>query len=259
LGKHLSGGAMRRTHMDAIGAQRQHYRGIATEFDVRYNRDNANHLYKIEEIGRSIFDLLPAKGGGYDVLELGGGSGIHASYFLRNHQGQIRSFTLSDLSPEMLDQARKRLAGLPVTYLASEAENIRSRQSFDAIYVSGAMHHFASPQASIQSMWEHLRPGGVVAICEPNVWNPINFVKAMKDYSLEKGQFKVTRRNIHRMLTEQGFRVSVSRVLHWRGGLEIARLLWPYRRLESIRALNYGAVMFLLVGAKPDPRPYSPN
>lgn len=234
---------------DKIALQREHYDDIARDFDVRYNRANPNHMRKIDEIGRAFFDNLPPKPEGYDFLELGGGTGIHAESFLRNNLKQIRSFTLSDLSEAMLDEARKRLRDFQVNYFASPAEEIATTQTFDGIYVSGAMHHFTNPAAAIASMHERLRPSGVLVICEPIVWNPVNFVKAAIN-SLEWGQFRITRQNVGKMLSEQGYRVVTSRVLHWRGDNRVSDLLWPYERLKSVRWLNYAAVMFLIAAIR---------
>ena len=242
-------GISRASTTDKITAQREHYEEIAREFDVRYNRTNPNHMRKIDEIGRAFFANLAPKSEGYDFLELGGGTGIHAESFLRKNLKQIRSFTLSDLSEAMLDEARKRLRDFQVNYFASPAEEIATTETFDGIYVSGAMHHFANPAAAIKSMRERLRPGGVLVICEPIVWNPVNFMKAVVD-RLEWGQFFVTRHNIGRILTEQGYKTASSRVLHWRGGNRISDLLWPYERLETVGWLNYAAVMFLIAAIK---------
>ncbi len=235
--------------MDVIQAQRDHYQKIARDYDDRYNRQNSNHFYKIDQIADAVVRNLKASPDGFDVLELGGGTGIHAQRFLQRNLPGLRSFTLSDLSSEMLQQARKKLGEYPVNYLVSPAETIATTDMFDAIYVSGAMHHFSNPRKSIESMRERLRPGGVVVICEPVVWNPVNFIKAAID-RLEWGQFRVTRNNIEKALRETGFNVRESRVLHWRGPNRMANILWPHERLERIEQLNPLAVMFLLVATK---------
>ena len=121
---------------------------------------------------------------------------------------------------------------------------------FDAIFCSGAMHHFEDARASIVSMRDHLRPGGAIVICEPIVWNPVNFVKAAKD-KLEWSQFTATRSNVARMLVEAGLNLRVNRVLHWRAPGEFARKLWPYDKLEAYPVLDSAAVMYLEAATKP--------
>ena len=226
----------------------QHYETIAGRFDATYDRENSNHLYKIEQISRVMFDNLPSLER-YDVLELGGGTGIHAHHFIEANRHRNLRYTLSDLSPLMLEQARVRLRGFDVDYFASAAENIATNRKFDAIFCSGAMHHFENVWQSIESMRDHLNPRGVVVVCEPIVWNPVNFVKAAKD-RLEWSQFTATRSNVARMLRESGLSLTTNRVLHWRAGSPFIRRLWPYNSLEAYTALDLGAVMYLLAATK---------
>jgi SAM-dependent methyltransferase len=227
----------------------RHYEAIAGHFDATYSRENSNHLYKIEQISKGMFDNLPPRAK-HEILEIGGGTGIHAYHFLEANLNRSLHYTLSDLSPLMLDQAKVRLEKFDVDYFPSAGENIATDKTFDAIFCSGAMHHFEDARQSIVSMHDHLNPNGVVVICEPIVWNPVNFVKAAKD-RLEWSQFVVTRSNVARMLAENGFSVKVNRALHWRAGSDFGRRVWPYDKLEAHPYLDLAAVMFLLVATKP--------
>jgi ubiquinone/menaquinone biosynthesis C-methylase UbiE len=238
-----------RDFMSARQDNLDHYETIADHFDETYNRENSNHLYKIDQISKVMFDHLPALDS-YDVMELGGGTGIHAYHFLEASAHRNIHYTLSDISPKMLEKAKIRLAKFNVDYVVSAAENIATDKTFDAIFCSGAMHHFEDAQASIESMRDHLRPGGAIVVCEPIVWNPVNFVKAAKD-RLEWSQFTATRSNVARMLQESGMNVKVNRVLHWRAGSEFGRMLWPFEKLEAYPLLDMAAVMYLQVATKP--------
>jgi ubiquinone/menaquinone biosynthesis C-methylase UbiE len=226
----------------------QHYEAIADHFDETYNRENSNHLYKIDQISKVMFDNLPSLER-YDIMELGGGTGIHAFHFLEANAHRDINYTLSDISPKMLERAKIRLAKFRVDYLVSAGENIATDRRFDAIFCSGAMHHFEDARASIESMRDHLKPGGAVVVCEPIVWNPVNFVLAAKD-RLEWSQFTATRSNVARMLRESGLDLKVNRVLHWRAGPEFVRNLWPYEKLEAYTFLDTAAVMYLLAATK---------
>jgi ubiquinone/menaquinone biosynthesis C-methylase UbiE len=228
------------------------YQKLADDYDRRFSRENPNHLYKIAEIARSLFAALPERADGYDILEVGGGTGIHARHFLGAYSSRVRSFVLSDLSPAMLEQARARLGEFAqVEYLVSPGESLATERSFDGIYVSGAMHHFSDPARSIVEMRVHLRPGGVLVVCEPNVWNPANLLLALSMRE-DWGQFSVTRRNIRALLKSNGFDIATDRVLHWKGGPALARTLWPYDRLERVHALDPLAVMFLFGATRRD-------
>jgi ubiquinone/menaquinone biosynthesis C-methylase UbiE len=228
--------------------QREQYATIAAEFDRKYNRENANHYYKIEQIEDAFEKFLPPSEQGWDLMEIGAGSGIHAHHVLRRLAPRIRSFVLSDLSAEMLELARTRIGeSEKVQYLVSPAEEMTLDRKLDGIYISGSMHHFSDYRQSIRALAKQLKPDGILVICEPNVWNPINLVKALKDYSLEVGQFSVTKANITRALEEEGFDVLSRRVLHYRSGNELAQKMYPYEALERLPFLNVLAIMFLIV------------
>jgi ubiquinone/menaquinone biosynthesis C-methylase UbiE len=182
-------------------------------------------------------------------MELGGGTGIHAFHFLEANAHRDINYTLSDISPKMLEKAKIRLAKFNVDYLVSAGENIATDGTFDAIFCSGAMHHFEDARASIESMRDHLKPGGAVVVCEPIVWNPVNFVLAARD-RLEWSQFTATRSRVARMLRESGLNMKVNRALHWRAGSEFVRNLWPYEKLEAYAFLDTTAVMYLLAATK---------
>ena len=191
-----------------IDQQREHYAAIAREFDQKYNRENSNHYYKIEQIEKAFERFLSPSAIGWDLMEVGAGSGIHAQHVLEHLGDKIRSFVLADLSAEMLERAKARMGNSPkIAYVVSPAEEILLDRKFDGIYVSGSMHHFSDYHRSIVAARNQLKSDGVLVICEPNVWNPVNLVKAVKDYSLEVGQFSVTRHNIGKTLSEEGFEV----------------------------------------------------
>lgn len=231
-----------------IGQQRAHYASIAGEFDRKYNRANSNHYYKIEQIEQAFEQYLPPSAEGWDLMEIGAGSGIHAQHVMKSLGSKLRSFVLSDLSTEMLELAKTRMGeSEKLDYLVSPAEEIACSAKFEGIYISGSMHHFSDYRRAIAAAKNQLKPGGVLVICEPNVWNPVNLVKALKDYSLEVGQFSVTKANIARTLEEEGFDVLSQRVLHFRSGNRLGERLFPYRRLEKVSLLNFLSIMFLLV------------
>ena len=244
--------ARRQRHIDQ---QRQHYAEIAHEFDRKYDRENSNHYYKVEQIEAAFEKHLRPAEGGWDLMEIGAGSGIHAKHVAENLGAKIRSFALVDLSAEMLETAKSRMsAWRNVEYVVSPAEQIELARKFDGIYVSGSMHHFSDYQQAIRNARPLLKDDGVLVICEPNVWNPVNLVKALKDYSLEVGQFSVTRKTVSRALQEAGFDVLSSRVLHYRAGGAVPRAIYPYERLQRLPLLDVLSVMFIVV-ARPKPVP----
>lgn len=234
--------------------QAGYYNNSASDFDTKHNRENANHLYKIEQIAETFFRHLNQEQECFDFMEVGSGTGIHAYHFLKDHSAKINSIMLSDISENMLHQAQKRLHEFThkTSYAVMPAEKFATGKTFDGIFVSGSMHHFSSPKAALAEMKKHLNPGGVVVICEPVVWNPVNFFKALREIRSEYGQFKVQRGNVRRYLQTLGYQILTERVLHYRAGSPALRRLIPYKRLEDYSFFNAMAVMFLF-GARLEP------
>lgn len=240
---------------DKIRRQKEHYSLFAKGFDKKYNRENSNHLYKIEEIEGLFFSHLISKSSKkkYDFLEIGGGTGVHARHFLQKFEDKIGKFVLIDLSREMVEIAKPRLTKYShlVDYYIAPAEKIDIDQMFDGIYISGALHHFASPFEALKRAKKLLRPGGVFVVCEPVVWNPVNFIKAIN--SNEFGQFTSARRGcIRSHLKTLDFTILSDRVLHYRSGSPFLRKMWPYKNLESFRILDPLAIMFLFGAMVPE-------
>lgn len=233
----------------SIKKQWMHSERVAGAYDEIYCRDNSNHSYKIEQITDTLLGLLDKNKPSYDFLEIGAGTGLHARHFLEHQGPRIQSLTLSDLSEGMLQNAKDRLKAFScVRYLVAPAETMETDRRFDAVYMSGAMHHFANPRQAILNCQKLLGPGGILVVCEPNVWNPVNLVRALVS-PVDWQQFRVTRAQVKNWLTEAGYRIESNRVLHWRGRGAWVQKLWPFQTLEKIPLLNAAAVMFL-IGAR---------
>ena len=98
------------------------------------------------------------------LLDLGGGSGVHTIELVRRGF----SVTLVDLSPELLDQARRHLAeaGLAAdAVIVGDAACLEVDDVFDAVLCAGPLYH-ASDHDDLQRMLDTcrrvLRPGGVL-------------------------------------------------------------------------------------------------
>lgn len=228
--------------------QADYYNAFADEFDTRCHRENSNHVYKIEQIADTFFRHLNPDKQNYDFMELGTGTGIHAYHFLKNYGAKINSFMLTDISEKMLQQANNRLSEFSnkTSYSVMPAEKFVTQKKFDGIFVSGSMHHFANPLVALAEMKKHLKPEGLVVVCEPVVWNPVNFYKALREIRAEHGQFKTQRKTVRRHMHKLGYHIVTDRVLHYRAGSSTLRRVIPYEKMENFQLLNMMAVMFLL-------------
>lgn len=151
--------------------QQDFYSKEATFFDVKQRRENRNHFNKI----KAISDFLGIVAGD-KVLEVGTGTGIHATYLLKRNVGNFL-LSCSDLSISMLLEARKKIGeSANVQYIVLEGERLPfADESFDKVFLSGALHHFFSPSQGISEILRVLKKNGRFCIMEPNYLFPTNF------------------------------------------------------------------------------------
>jgi SAM-dependent methyltransferase len=98
-----------------------------------------------------------AEGSVEAVLELGSGGGNNAS-----HLKQRFSMTLTDRSPEML--AVSETLNPECEHIVADMRSMRLGRTFDAVFAHDAVAYITDERdllASVQTAFEHCRPGGV--------------------------------------------------------------------------------------------------
>lgn len=110
-----------------------------------------------EELERMRASLEPLEGGVF--LDLGTSTGLYARALLR--AGAQRVYAL-DLSPAMLDVARRRARGLEgLVPLLARAEALPLRtSSLQGVAVGGSWNEFAEPETVALEVARVLKPGG---------------------------------------------------------------------------------------------------
>ncbi len=134
-------------------------------------RDNRNHAIKIDRI-LGFLDL----GADDHVLEVGLGEGEHARLCLERTPCR---FTGIDISRETVDVAAGRLAPFAgrFTVQRDNANRLSFDDAvFDAVFCAATLHHMEEPQRMVSEMSRVLKPGGRIAIMEPNWIYPTNIV-----------------------------------------------------------------------------------
>lgn len=105
---------------------------------------------------------------GDDVLELGCGTG----YFTRELAQTGAAITAIDISPDLLESARRSIPTEQVTFEIQNAYALTyADASFDSVVGSSVLHHLEIDQALAQ-IYRVLRPGGTIRFTEPNMLNP---------------------------------------------------------------------------------------
>jgi SAM-dependent methyltransferase len=109
------------------------------------------------------------------VLELGCGLGRFTALLLE------RGFrvTALDLSPYLTDRLERSLASPKLTVATGRAEDLATlvTGSYDAVVGFFFLHHLAEPDDVLAAARSVLAPGGQIAFCEPNAFNPLVYVQ----------------------------------------------------------------------------------
>jgi malonyl-ACP O-methyltransferase BioC/dethiobiotin synthase len=140
---------------------------IATRFGDADTYDGAARIQKLVAT-RLVERIAAARGGAWQaparILELGCGTG-----FLSAHLRLLfpdAALTVTDLAPEMVERARRRLApmGGDVRYLPLDAEDpAPAGAGFDLICSSLSMQWFTDRAATLDRLAALLAPGGMMA------------------------------------------------------------------------------------------------
>jgi len=161
-------------------------------------------------LNRHVDELLQAGriGPGDKVLEVGCGMG---RYTLLLAERGIRVEGL-DISPVLLDRLaeldgdRHRIPLHCADVLDPPTDLLGA---FDAVVGLFALHHVHDIPRSLASVARLLRPGGRVAFCEPNPYNPLYYVQMATrpgmSWEGDGGIVKIRRRPILQALTFAGF------------------------------------------------------
>lgn len=100
---------------------------------------------------------------GMDLIDFGAGTGL-LTYRLIPY---VRSITAVDTSPKMLEVLRSK--STPKHRIKTACCNIIDmplETKFDGIISSMAMHHVDDTERFLKTLFEHLRPGGFIAVAD---------------------------------------------------------------------------------------------
>jgi ubiquinone/menaquinone biosynthesis C-methylase UbiE len=142
--------------------------------------------YDIDEDLRWVVEQLPLSPS-QSVLDVAAGSGL----FGRALAHRVASVTAVDITPEMIDEGRRRAKADGIDNLRFELGSAEALpfadESFDLVMSRYAIHHFADPQTVLREMSRVCKGGGLVVnvdmvACEnPAVRTYQNDVERMMD------------------------------------------------------------------------------
>ncbi len=103
-----------------------------------------------------------------NVLEIGCGTG----FFTRELQKTNAEITAIDISPELLDEAKKNVKAVNVAFKVENAYDLTfPDNSFEVILGSSVLHHLDIDKA-LKQFYRVLKENGRILFTEPNMLNP---------------------------------------------------------------------------------------
>ena len=118
--------------------------------------------------GRRIVDVLKLSPG-MVAADVGAGEGKFTSVLARGVGSTGRVFA-TEVEQAKLDEVKERMAadGLDnvVTVLGDQRQTGLPRGCCDRVLLRLVYHHFAEPEAMRRSLWDALRPGGLIAVID---------------------------------------------------------------------------------------------
>ena len=146
-----------------------------------------------------------------NVLELAAGPGIFSGRIAEN----CNTLEVTDFSPEMIAQARKKALPPNVTFAVADATNLRyGDDTFDAVVIANALHIMPDPARAIEEIKRVLKDNGIMIA---PTFTRENIRYYLVEWLMEAFGFKTFSRWTHQtyrdFLQRQGMTVSYEAVI----------------------------------------------
>ncbi len=146
----------RRSFLDYRRFIQGHYDGLPGALTAFTGLVTGHEALAGRLIRPGAFDVSGCK----HILDAGCGNGRYSRFLLR-HADPDATITAFDLSPRMLDRARRRLASERVSHAMADLTRLPFRDGqFDAIVCGWVLEHLPDPRPGLNELARVLRPGG---------------------------------------------------------------------------------------------------
>ncbi len=138
---------------------------LKTKFDrgaKSYDRQRSDVIPNMDQIYTIIAELASSEVPGPKILDLGAGTGLLTEQLFKKYSGG--SFTLIDISMEMLNIARERFKGNPnFRYIQEDYLKTDFEDSFNIVISSLSIHHLNdnAKKNLYSKVYEILNEGGI--------------------------------------------------------------------------------------------------
>jgi SAM-dependent methyltransferase len=138
------------------------------------------------------------------ILEVGCGAGFAAAYL----EGRYGHYLGIDQSHRLVEIARAVNGAANVEFLAVGIEDLSVEGGFDLAFMVGVLHHLDDREAAVGKVVGSLRPGGYLALNEPQPANPLMTAarrfRARIDSSYSDDQDEIPGHELRRVLESAG-------------------------------------------------------
>ena len=128
-----------------------------------YDRDRKKLVPCFDELYGTAVRVMPfSESDDIDVLDLGAGTGLFAEMISRRYPGA--TLHLTDISGEMLNQARRRFRGdRRVSFSVQDHLSLGDSGAYDLVISALSIHHLENPakRELFRKIYRSLRPGGL--------------------------------------------------------------------------------------------------
>ncbi len=194
-----------------VGEERAFERDNVTRKRQRYLRTNpldrmaADEGYRVK-VDRMRAGLLPETGRVRGlILDIAGNTAGEATIL----QQERFQFVVSDINEVALDISRERVAQFGLqspAYVACDVHAIAfADESFSAVTVIEALHHFPDCGTALGEIHRVLKPGGIFYSYEPNALNPLRRLSEVRDRLRGTVEKSFYRGQVTRLCREAGF------------------------------------------------------
>lgn len=132
------------------------------------------------------------------ILEVGSGTGRYTIHLLDKNA----KVTATEISKESLNEIQKQAKKINkeqnLICVHDPLEDPLFNNEFDVVFCVNLLHHVEDMQNVFKNMYKASKPGGIVAIIEPNPFNPLFYIDFFRkrNWNIEKGILRCTRGNL---------------------------------------------------------------
>jgi 2-polyprenyl-3-methyl-5-hydroxy-6-metoxy-1,4-benzoquinol methylase len=171
---------------------------------------------------------------GVQALEIGCGTGNFTEAFAVSGANILAL----DISEDLLEIARTRHLPKNVSFTCKPFEALKETGQFDAVIGSSVLHHL-DIRSALATIYQVLKPGGLMSFAEPNMLNPqimveknVPWIKRHMGDSPDETAF--FRWKMRRMLREAGFDQIEVTPLDWLHPAVPKRMIDTVLKIESL-------------------------